>query len=58
MRNRPPVVARFGTVIVSLPSLGVAAAAVKGKLSPPSAEKAIRTLATLNGAAWCRRVPR
>src|SRR5215213_5524404 len=40
----------FGTVIFSVPSFGVLAASVMGKLFPPSVESRILTVAQLTGA--------
>src|SRR4051812_38476828 len=44
IRIRPLVVAVLGTCTVSLPSLGVLAASITGKLWPPSVENPIVTL--------------
>lgn len=40
-----------GTVVESLPSFGVAAASVLGKVLPPSVERRMSTFARLTGAA-------
>src|SRR5262245_34307779 len=48
---RAVVVALFGTVMVSEPSLGVLAAMVIGKVLPPSVDREIFTLAALIGDA-------
>lgn len=48
--TRPRMVGIDGMVMICVPSFGVLLSKVYGKVNPPSAEKRMSTLATLNGA--------